>query len=192
MAPVLRQIVSLFAILVVGSHLAFGQEEAGKDAKAKPASEKIVGYWEGTLSIDDESLKKFMKDNNLPENFAPMIKKRMESGKFYFSFQKDGTGKAGIQAGGRLRLNEITWKVEKEEGNHAVIVITDDKKEDGKLDATFQKDGQVVATLIPPKKLQGKAPDLTVTMKEIEKLPEEAKPAATESPKTEKPTAKPE
>ena len=189
MAPVLRHSLFAFAIVLAGSGLAYGEEqksEASRDANAKPVSEWILGNWEGKISINKDSLKKFMKDQNLPDEALPVIQKRMEMFNMYFSFQKDGTGKAGMARNGRLSFDDTKWKVEIEKGNHAVIAIIDHEDENGKLDAIFQEDGTIIAKVIPPKKQQGRIPDMTLTLKKIKKLPEETEPMPKkETPKPE-------
>lgn len=177
-----------FAMVMMNSVLTIAEDS--KEAETEAFSKRILGNWEGTMSIDDKSLKKFMTDNNVPENVAPLLKKQIEAGKVYFAFQQDGTAKAGIGAQGRVKYSDSKWKVKNEKGNHAEIVITDDKDKSGTLDATFQKDGTIVGKLIPPDTQKVKAPDITLTMKRVEKLPEETKPTP---PKTEtKEEAKPE
>lgn len=192
MAKVLKRYGLVFAILVMSSLIVYGDEEKSKATKAEPASKRILGNWEGKLSVDEKSLKKFMEDNRLPENAGPTVKKQIESAKFYFSFQEGGMGKSGMGTMGRISFHDTTWKIENDKDNQAMIVITDDKDEEGKLDATFQEDGTIDAKLILPEKQQVKLPNMTITLKKIKKLPEESKPMPPEEPETEKATPKPE
>ncbi|MCA9071273.1 MAG: hypothetical protein KDA84_20235 [Planctomycetaceae bacterium] len=146
----------------------------GCGSKPKPAAERILGNWEGKMEIEEESLKKFMKDNGIPEEKLPDIKETMLGGKFYFAFEKDGAGKAGEGEDDHAHIHAMKWKVDSEDGNKAVIAITDHHDETVKLDGTFQEDGSFVAKIIPPENEKGEMPSMTVTLKKVDKLPADA------------------
>src|SRR5690349_17696923 len=124
MAPILRCFTSVWVILVVSSLLAFGEEENGQGAKTKPVSTMILGNWEVKMSIDEQSLKKFMKDNNVREDVANDIKEQVEATEIYVSFQKDGIAKQGSGKPRAVKFIDCTWKVKNEKGDHAEIVVT--------------------------------------------------------------------
>ena len=178
MARVTQNLAGVFAVVVLSSLIGCGSgDKAGddKEGNAQPISKRILGNWEGSATIDDASLQKFMKEKNIPEDQAARMKERMQEDKLVFAFNEDGTGKAGTATGGRVDLDDIEWKIQNESDNHAEIVIIDKARpgKDATLDVTFQEDGTVNAKIIPPEEEKGSMPDFTIKLKKIDKLPEE-------------------
>jgi hypothetical protein len=176
MDSILRRFLSVFVIAAVSSLVAFGEEENGQGAKVEPISKRILGDWEVRMSIDEESLKKYIKDNNVPEDVATTIKNQIEATEIYLTFQEGGTAKTGSGEPGDVKFIDSTWKIKSEKGNHAEIVITHGNGEPGMLDATFQKDGTIVARPSPRENHNPKTPYPTLTLKKLEKLFEEKEP----------------
>ncbi|MCA9071274.1 MAG: hypothetical protein KDA84_20240 [Planctomycetaceae bacterium] len=192
MAKLHRQFGVVFLILAASPLFIHGGEDTKADNKTESLSKKIIGHWEGKMTIDEEALKKMAKDNGIPETSLTAIKKQVEASRLYFSFQEDGTGKGAGLRDGQIKFDEMKWKLEKENGNQGLIALTEKEGPVGKLQATLRKDGTIVATIIPPEKTRITFPDLKLTLTRLEKLPEETQPKDPEKPETEKETSKPE
>lgn len=176
MFRVTQSLAGVFAVLVLSSLIGCGGgDKAGEDKEgnAQPISKRILGNWEGSATIDDASLQKFMKEKNIPEDQAARMKERMQEDRLVFAFNEDGTGKAGSATDGDVSLDDIEWKVQNESGNHAEIVMIDGARpgKDATLDVTFQEDGTVNAKVILP---EGESmPDFTIKLKKVDELPKE-------------------
>lgn len=155
-----------------------------KESESEPIRERILGNWKGHVSIDDAAFEKFMKDDDplsevisrseklrsQSERINAQIKKQMLTKKIYISFSENGTGNGGEGPDeGPVRFDEISWKIEKEDGDHAVIGIKDNRDKVVKLDATFQDDGTFIGKHIE----DDRAMPFSIHFKRIEDLPQE-------------------
>jgi hypothetical protein len=177
MSKVMRRTSFVFAAVVLASLIGCGggDEEKGNTTKDESISKRIVGNWQGNPDFDDAAFEAYMNERNMPEELKREMKKSIEESTFLFSFQEDGTGKAGMNENGSVRFDDVEWKVENESGDKAQIAIKDSVSKDGKLDVTFQEDGSIIAKLVPPEEERNSLPDFTIHLKKVDELPKETK-----------------